>query len=476
MSHEPKIAALLAYDAELLSDDGRRRVERHLGACEVCLEALASMRAYDALLQDVKRAPIPTPDYPRMELPLRRAAHEAAREVSDRKAVAPMVFLAFAAAALFFVWVAGHTGEDSSFATRGVQTAAPAQPEAPRAAVNGELTLVAGQVHLDGEVETAPGGAVAENSVLIADESSEAHVRFAEGTGMALEAHTEVRVAELREGRVTLDLAHGTVANQVAHLALGDRYEVHAGPYVFRVRGTRFAVSRKAEDVALVVAEGVVEVSRGERIEAVVQAPGAWRSGFVVWGPQSVRRPVGLTGEAADWPVLRVRVGQGAHRIRVGSRDIEASGVLAMRVPRGEVEVGIGALEGRLETQLVEVGETGEVVEGAALVPDAPPEREGYLPPALLAPPVRAGMRNLQACHQQEARRGEPPSGVFSLRVTIGLTGRVERAQLIQRRGSAPSQRFRQCVTQEAQRWSFPPPTGGRVTFDQPLRFTTRMP
>ncbi len=118
---------------------------------------------------------------------------------------------------------------------------------------------------------------------------------------------------------------------------------------------------------------------------------------------------------------------------------------------------------------------TGRVIEGATLVPEAPPAQEGYLPAALIAPPVRAGMRNLQACHRQEARRGQPPSGIFSLRVTIGLTGRVRRAQLIQRAGEPPSNRFRQCVTQEAQRWSFPPPTGGTVTFDQPLRFTTRM-
>jgi hypothetical protein len=60
--------------------------------------------------------------------------------------------------------------------------------------------------------------------------------------------------------------------------------------------------------------------------------------------------------------------------------------------------------------------------------------------------------------------------------VTIGLTGNVTRAELVQRAGEeAPSETFRQCVTEEARRWSFPPPTGGSVTFDQPLRFSTRM-
>jgi hypothetical protein len=316
---------------------------------------------------------------------------------------------------------------------------------------------------------------VAERSVIIADQASEAHVRFADGTGMVVEEHTEVKVVELREGRVTLELAHGTVANEVAHLQFEDRYEVHAGPYVFRVRGTRFAVSRKAEDVALVVAEGVVEVVRGHRIEAVVEGPGSWQSGFVVWGPERVRRPVALAEDAADWPVLRVRLDDVAHRVRIGGHDVRASRVLAMRVPVGATEVGVQGPEGELKTHLVDVGETGEVIEGAELVPNAPPPREGFLPPSLIAPPVRAGMRNLQTCHRQEARRGDPPSGVFSLRVTIGLTGRVQRAQLIQRAGEPPSNTFRQCVTQEAQRWSFPPPTGGTVTFDQPLRFTTRM-
>jgi TonB family protein len=475
MDHAPKIAALLAYDADALSEAGARRLEAHLAVCDVCREALGSIRAYEALRRDVARAPIPVPDFPRMELPLRREAQAILRDERDQRSLSAISFLAVAAAALCFVWIAGHVEDGITSGQRGIGARLEAPPETPRDAAIGELTLVAGSVHVDGTRSDGPGTPVSEGAVVTADERSEAHLRFAEGTGAVIEEHTEVSVRELEVGRVALDLAHGTVSNEVARLGFEDRFEVHAGPYVIRVRGTRFAVSRKAEDVAVVVSEGVVEVARGQRVEAIIEAPGVWRSGFIVWGADGVRRPVGLTEDAAAWPVLRVNAPSGTRGVRVGDGQFLVGESVALRVPRGETRIEFEGPEGVLTTSLVSVEDPGAVVEGTTLRPSAPPVREGYLAPALIGPPVRAGMRRLQGCHQQEARRGDPPSGVFSLRVTIGLTGTVTRAQLVQRAGEPPSATFQQCVTEEARRWSFPPPTGGTVTFDQPLRFSTRV-
>jgi len=464
----------MAYDAEVLTDEGRRRVEAHLSGCDVCREALAAMRVYDTLLADVAEEPVPLPDYPRMELPLRREARKAAASIEDMQRIVPASLLAVAAAALFFLWVGGHVDDLSPHVQRGVMEPADLRPEPSRASAMAELTLVSGTVHVDGVRAEAPGVEVGEGGVVIADERSEAHLRFAEGTGVVVEAHSEVALQELAVGRVVLNLAHGTVDSEVAHLGHGDRYEVHAGHYMIRVRGTRFAVTRKVEDVAVVVSEGVVEVVRDGRVEAVVEAPGAWRSGFAVWGDADVKRPTALEADAADWPILRVTAPAGSRAVRMGAQTYASEG-LAFRVPPGETSVELIGPDGALTTRLYQVAATGEVSEGGALAPDAPEAREGYLAPTLIAPTVRAGMRRLEGCHGQEARRGEAPSGIFSLRVTIGLTGSVARAQLLQRAGEAPSRAFRQCVVQEARRWTFPPPTGGTVTFDQPLRFTTRM-
>ena len=59
--HAPKVAALLAYDAGLLSARGTRRVETHLGVCDACKRTLAAIRAYDGLVEDTRSMPKDAP-------------------------------------------------------------------------------------------------------------------------------------------------------------------------------------------------------------------------------------------------------------------------------------------------------------------------------------------------------------------------------------------------------------------------------
>ena len=46
MTHRPKTAALIAYDAGALSRAGSARIERHLSTCQVCRAELAAARLW----------------------------------------------------------------------------------------------------------------------------------------------------------------------------------------------------------------------------------------------------------------------------------------------------------------------------------------------------------------------------------------------------------------------------------------------
>ncbi|NOY94067.1 MAG: zf-HC2 domain-containing protein, partial [Deltaproteobacteria bacterium] len=73
-AHAPKIRALLAYEAGELSQAGRERLERHLAGCDICREQWVAMQTYGELSQAIRAAEIPSLDYGRMELALRREA------------------------------------------------------------------------------------------------------------------------------------------------------------------------------------------------------------------------------------------------------------------------------------------------------------------------------------------------------------------------------------------------------------------
>jgi len=431
------------------------------------------MRVFETLRDDVAEEPVPRPDWARMGQQLQWEARHVAEGIRDQQRAPWAMGLALAAVVLLGFGIHGRVASDPP--SVGNASAPVARAEAPRADSTAEVTLAAGDVTVDGETAVQPGARVPRGGTVATGARSEAHLRFAAGTGVVVHEASEITLTDLSLGRVRIALGAGTVASEVATLRAGDRYEVVAGPYRMAVRGTRFSVSREGDGVAVVVDEGVVEVFRGAFLEARVSAPSRWQSGFEVTGPEAVTRPAAVSAEAGSWPTLQVSVGTTERRVRIGDQFYEVSGELALRVPTGPIRISHYGPSGTPVTSIVQVGPAGAVAEGAPLTGDAPRVAQGYLAPALIAPPVRAGMRRLQGCHEQEARRGDAPSGVFALRVTIGLMGDVQRAQLIQRAGNAPSALFRRCVVDEAKRWDFPPPTGGTVTFEQPLRFTTRM-
>jgi len=480
-SHRPKTAALLAYDEKLLSEQGRGRVERHLETCRVCAEELASIRLYERISGEIRVADIPTPDWSRMELPLRRAAKKQSRRPDGpRTAVWVAAALAAAAAALILLMPSGD-GEVAD--ARSISPTPELEAMAPvteREPIVGQVMALRGSAHTSrgGDREAAQVGTeILETMRVTAEGASEAHLRFYEGTGVIMGARTEIELMRLRRGQVSLSLESGEVTSRVAKLEEGDAYDVVAGPWRVTVRGTHFRVRRDAEDVEVEVEEGVVDVlDEDGALIRTIRAPGQWHSSGRTLSRRALPLPRALDLRASQWPILTLHdLDPTVPEWVVDGTAFGPAGRMEMRVPTGSHRVEGRPLEGGPVFHTVDVPLGGAVVEGASLAPQAPPVRQGHLAPQMIAATVRAGMRRLQQCHERTARRGEAPSGRFALRITIGRTGNVQRARLLARGGSAP-EGFEACILDEARSWSFPAPTGGIVTFEQPLRFATRNP
>jgi len=472
MTHSPKVAALIAYDSGLLTDAGRARVERHIAACDACRQTLVSIRAYESLVDDVRGLPAPEPDWSRMELSLRREARLAAR--AGRSSLSPWTLAAVAVAAAAVVALALLPRSDTEPTARP----APATPEGPsapaaeqRAALRAEVTLATEGV-TDGARALEVGSLLDEGAVVHVAAGAVAHLAFYEGTGVVLPGGSRARLAGLRHGQIRIGLEAGSVHSEVATLGEGDLYDVSAGRFTVRVRGTRFVVTIEGEGVAVSVDEGVVEVTEGDRVVSTVRAPGQWSSEP---GAEraSVQRPHGLSGAARSWPVLRLPPMASLTEWQIDELRVGAAGRMSLRLPPGEVTVA-GFTDGTEMFRVVStIGPEGLSVTPAELRPSAPPERQGQLDAALIMPVLAAGMPRLRSCQERLARLGPSVIGRYTLRMTIGLTGDVIRARLLSE-GEPPPPAFTECILTEARRLVFPPPTGGTVDIAQPLQFRTR--
>jgi hypothetical protein len=471
MSHAPKVAALLAYDADLLSAEGVRRIEAHLEVCDVCRETVASMRVYDAVVNEARRASAPTIDYSRMELALRREARATASALRSPDAGGGNAWLAaalLAAAAVLLVVLPGEPAPPPPDSERSSDRAPTALPPP----VLGEITATVGLTTYEPAVdrELRVGDPVRAGMGLATDAASEAHVRLADGTGVQLLEHTRLRVDELRDGRVRLELVDGAVSNEVADLGDGDRYEVRAGPWVVSVHGTRFSVRHQRGALAVEVTEGVVEVRFHERLVRRLSAPATWSSDPGL-SPAGVAEPIGLGPGSDDWPVVEIAENDAVSEWQVGDRRLPA-GRIAMRAPVGDLDV-VGWADGRVALRrVVAVLRDGARLAPEPVAPDAPAVRIGTLEPELIAPVVQRGQHRLRQCKNLADRGETEVFGRFTLQITIDRTGAVRRANLVTLSGQT-SESFVACVLGQARGWAFPPPTGGIVNVDVPLRFQT---
>ncbi|HJL20260.1 MAG TPA: AgmX/PglI C-terminal domain-containing protein [Sandaracinaceae bacterium LLY-WYZ-13_1] len=485
--HRPKTAALVAYAEDLLSAQGRRRLERHLEGCELCRRELAAIELYDRMVDEAREAPAPAIDFEKMELTLAREARRLSEDVrrrERRRTWLPVAAVAAAAAVLLAMWVGWPRGTDrvaerapeSTPPRTEAPTEAPAPAPTEARALQPVVTLAAGPAHrrVGGALEPlAPGDVLPEGAALQTGEGGELHVRMAPGTGLVARAETRLDLAEARRDAIRLRLGRGAVAQRVAPLSNGSTYVVLAAGHEVEVRGTRFVVSYVEGVVGVDLAEGAVEVRTPAGEAFTLNAPARWRSdGAPPEGVPDVPAPRAV--EASDEARIDVTLSDAALvRWQLDGTDVSTREDVRLRLAPGEHEVRAWDARGRLHVGLVPVDADPVTVGPDALEPEAPHVSPGHLEPAEIERVLQRGRRQIQRCYEGALRRpGSQLSGRVRLRVTVGLMGDVRRTRVLGLEGRGADELTR-CIGNYAGRWTFPPP-GGPVTFEVPLNLTTR--
>ncbi len=474
--HKPKTAALIAYAEDLLSDEGRARLERHLVGCEVCQRELAAMELYDTLIDSVHSAPMPAVDFDSMAISLRQEALSVSRELRAQKTrrsfrgALPYVGLALAAAAAIAVWA--WPSEPAAPIARPEPPVAP-DPPAPApepALLSPVVTLAAGApTRLRDEVvePLALGDTLSEGEAIRVGDG-EVHVRLSEATGLIAFAQTELGLARARADHVRVSLHHGAVGQEVAPLAEGARYVVVAGDYEVEVRGTRFVVSRRDAVVGVDLTEGRVVV-RGPDGEEELTAPARWRSDGS--HPEGDPRAVAVRErQAAEVALTPVRFDHpDVIRWRFDETALSARGPVALRAEPGDHELSGWDAHGHLLRVTLPVGTDPVEITPDALEPETPRLRPGHLDASQIQPVLQRGSRQIEQCYEHALRVGSSVTGRSRLRIQIAPDGSVSRARVLGMSGEGAAA-LQRCITNYAGRWTFPPP-GGPLTFDQPLQF-----
>lgn len=461
MTHSPKWRALIAYDSELLSSDGSRRLERHLQGCDVCSEALAEIRAYDEVAHEVRESPVDV-DFTRMEFALRREAKSIANRQRMKRA---LPFVLAAAAAALFIGARLMPGPVAPVAINEspnpdvVETVVP-EPESPPVA--GVVVALAGDVG-----ERGIGAAVAEDESLRVETGS-LHVLMPGGSAFALSANSRVRTTRLREDELVLTLEEGRVTSDVR---TGRSYYVDAPPYRIRVQGTRFEVRREGEQVAVTLDEGTVEVLEGDTVVRHMEAPDRWSSheGFEAAAQGEVLRP---HMEGLEGATLELAADENIVRWEVGGLQLRGAHAALLTTPGEYDVVGFDANDRRYEAPFALLPEGGQL-EPSDLRAVRRAPRGGYLPPEAISEVVRPSYRALQRCYERELRQNNPGlHGAYALRVSVDREGAVSGVRVTTDSELPPP--LRNCLARAARGWTFPAPRGGPLTFDLPLNFSAR--
>ncbi|MEM7609441.1 MAG: AgmX/PglI C-terminal domain-containing protein [Myxococcota bacterium] len=473
--HPPKIRALLAYDAGMLSSEGEARIERHLAKCEICQRAYAEITALEQVAEEVRESSVDV-NYSAIELELRREAKSVAAELRvqrHRRRIGLALALA-AAAAMALTFLPRHPGPRGEVAN-GPPVPVPAPPPTPQPealpepmqaeAKLGTLVALAGAVRIDGEA-AALGDEIAEGALIESGEGV-AHVDLGAGTSFAALPQTRLRAPELRADRIALELLEGRVSSQVR---TGTAYDVLAPPYRVRVQGTRFEVRRNDDDVSVTLDEGIVEVVLGDTLVRRMEAPDRWssRDGFDMTELGQVLTPHRLS-EGESSATLSLMGDERVVSWRVRGLDLRGQNAAISLSPCDVVVEALDA-RGRVRRRTFTLlPEGGELTSTELRRPQA---RRARLDPADIAAVVNPAKRRLRVCYERELRRNNPDfSGAYSLRVSVGADGSVRTVRVTTEDDLPPS--LRSCLVRMASQWTFPAP-GGTVSFDLPLNFRAR--
>jgi hypothetical protein len=494
MSHAPKLLALEAYAAGLLSAAGVARLERHLSGCARCNEALAHVRSYALLREEAERSDVPLLDWERLEAALDGPAHDASANDVQMGASVPraqqparrrsgkLIALAWpvlaVAATLVFAWI-GMSGQPAPEASAPAHTQPAATPTTSAETLTAQITLLAGNVTLEQDGVARPltlSSEVHEGARLVTAPGAALHVTWSSGTGFALGEASGLRLAKLRRDEVELQLEHGRVANQVHTLAVGQRYAVHSGELSAHVRGTRFTVEHQPARAAspmgerVSVQEGRVEVQRAGQVLALLIPGQSYenpkRDKPAVVTEQTVHGVVDLH---ADWGTLQLGALSDLHAWIVDGERIAPQAGLSMRLPLGGTQLTFEDARGQIRSVALDLRERITRLEPGALAKLVAPKeaRSGYLEPEQISQVIKAGVEPLRRCYERGLRVMPTLAGKLVLSMRVGGDGRVVRAEP---KGSELPVEVSRCISLEAGRMVFPKPEGGgAVSFEVPL-------
>ncbi len=478
MTHSPKIAALTALHEGLLSPRGRARLEAHLANCEVCREAQATMAIFDSISGDIRASKVPELDWEKMTQRL-DAAIAADRPISSQKPKKskrlfwPLAVVAAAAALILriaFDPQAPPERVEAPARSAGIRITHDPQIIDDTELWVATVMLSAGDVTIreDGiEHEADIDDEIAEGAAIETELDSELHLRIAERTAIALLEESTARLTALQHGHVVLALERGRIAGVVDGEVFqsASRFVVMASEHRFVGRATHFEIELAPDSLRLDVAEGEVEVHRPDGRVDIVRAPGHWSTnGSSSEDERAVQRPYGLDGEA----VLRANHPD-IVRWEIGDLAFEGRGRLAMRVGLGGLSIAGFDQEGRGFRRVADIGGDGLTIDALGLVEDGPRVRaNGFLPEREIREVVERGQLRLRQCYEQGLRERPDLEGQMRVQITVGLDGSVMRYRVTS--GDIP-EGMQACVRNYVERWSFPPPRGGTVTFEAPLSF-----
>lgn len=481
--HAPKVAALRAEAAGLLSGAGRERLLRHVASCEVCAEHLRGARRFHALVSRATGQPTLDAGGTVQRVMVRnRLAQRRARVQWGGLAVAAGVFLAL------FLGIRDEQ-RDASAKRQPAPKAPVAAPQVASELLAVAVTALRGEVHViePAHPERLLGidDPVREHSVLRVAERASVDLALGEAASVHLSAGSEVALDAVRSDHIALRLSRGVISNAVTKRAEGQSYEVLALGHRVAVRGTLFAVRAGGPGgLSVQCDEGMVEVIAPSGETTLLRAPATWNERVIApagTAPEP-KLEVELPYARRDGPVLSLPAVDGLEGWQVGGQVYPGGGALRMRMPPGAHD--LVALLGGDKRHVIKV-EVDAI--GAQVLPSdlpfakAPEETAAPPPPAEPAVDVDAssvilaGRPALQRCYERSLKNESSGSHALRLSISIDPRGRVRKVEpASQKPGVELPSELAQCIRTAVQSWHFPAPGGEGITLEAPLRFQLR--
>lgn len=487
--HTPKVAALRAEAAGLLSGAGRARLLKHVETCEVCAEHLRGARRFHALVSRATGQPV-VDEAGSVQRALVR------NRLAQRRSRMQWGGVAAAAGVALAVFLASRAGrEGAELAAPEAPAASPAPASAPEPAPSEPLviavTALRGTVHL---VEPARPDRIVSIDDTLGEHSA---LRVADGAAIDLELGAVARVhlaerSELaleaaRSARVALRLIRGEVSSAVVKRAAHESYEILAAGHRIAVRGTVFAVRAGGPSgVAVRCDEGSVEVIGPDGKSTLLTAPATWNervigpAGAEPEPPLELERPYAAQGGA----VLTLPVLAGVEAWEVQGQAVPATAGLRMRVPPGRLDLVAVLAGGKRQPVALDIDALGAEVTPADLpflktpAPSRPAGPEPAAPGAQGPDPaevIQAGRPALQRCYERSLKNESSGSHALRLSISIDPRGRVRKVEpSAQQAGTPLPAELDQCIRAAVSTWRFAAPGGDGVTLEAPLRFSLR--